>query len=54
MCFMVVYVDAIIVTRNCVKLIAEVKKDLKKRFEMTDSGECKFFLGIDFGKTPRC
>ncbi|KAF1313360.1 Copia protein, partial [Globisporangium splendens] len=28
-------------------LIAEVKHELKQRFEMTDSGACKFVLGIE-------
>ncbi len=45
--FMIVYADDIIITGNCVKLIAEVKKDLKQRFNMTDIGECKFGLGIE-------
>jgi hypothetical protein len=33
-----------------VKLIAEVKQYVKQRFNMTDSGECKFVLGIELVK----
>ncbi|KAF1322207.1 Integrase catalytic core protein, partial [Globisporangium splendens] len=42
-----VYVDDVIVTGSSVELIAEVKTQLKRRFEMTDSGACKFVLGIE-------
>jgi hypothetical protein len=44
---LLVYVDDVIVTGSSVDLIAEVKRQLKQRFEMTDSGACKFVLGIE-------
>jgi hypothetical protein len=44
---LLVYVDDVIVTGSSVDLIAEVKRQLKQRLEMTDSGACKFVLGIE-------
>jgi hypothetical protein len=44
---LLVYVDDVIVTGSSVDLITEVKHELKQRFEMTDSGACKFVLGIE-------
>ena len=44
---LLVYVDDIIVTGSSFELIADVKSQLKQRFEMTDSGTCKFVLGIE-------
>ncbi|KAF1322235.1 Integrase catalytic core protein, partial [Globisporangium splendens] len=44
---LLVYVDDVIVTRSSADPIAEAKSQLKKRFEMTDSGACKFVLGIE-------
>jgi len=41
------YVDDVIITGNCVNLQNEVRKQLAARFEMTDLGECKFVLGIE-------
>uniref|UniRef100_A0AAV1VBT5 Integrase catalytic domain-containing protein n=1 Tax=Peronospora matthiolae TaxID=2874970 RepID=A0AAV1VBT5_9STRA len=35
------------ISRSSPKLIAHTKKDLKTRFEMTDSGKCAFVLGIE-------
>ncbi|KAG6615786.1 Integrase catalytic core protein [Phytophthora cinnamomi] len=34
-------------TSSSADLIAEVKRQLKSRFEMTDSGKCSFILGIE-------
>ncbi|POM73090.1 Integrase catalytic core protein [Phytophthora palmivora] len=44
---LLVYVDDVLVTGNSAELIAEVKRQLKSRFEMTDSGKCSFILGIE-------
>ena len=44
---LLVYVDDVIVTGSSVELIAQVKRELKQRFEMTDSGACKFVLSIE-------
>jgi hypothetical protein len=45
--FLLVYVDDVLVTGSLPELIASVKRQLKERFEMTDSGVCKFVLGIE-------
>ncbi|GMF71603.1 unnamed protein product [Phytophthora fragariaefolia] len=42
---LLVYVDDVLVTGSSADLIAEVKRQLKSRFEMTDSGKCSFILG---------
>jgi hypothetical protein len=42
-----VYVDDVIVTGSSTEAIINVKTQLKERFEMTDSGACKFVLGIE-------
>lgn len=44
---LLVYVDDVIVTGSSADIIAQVKQQLKQRFEMTDSGACKFVLGIE-------
>jgi hypothetical protein len=44
---LLVYVDDVLVTGSSVEMIARTKSDLKKRFEMTDSGKCAFVLGIE-------
>jgi hypothetical protein len=44
---MLVYVDNVILTGSLPTLVAEVKSQLKQRFEMADSGRCKFVLGIE-------
>ncbi|KAG2775354.1 hypothetical protein Pcac1_g13982 [Phytophthora cactorum] len=44
---LLVYVDDVLVTGSSATLIAEVKRQLKSRFEMTDSGKCSFILGIE-------
>ena len=44
---MLVYVDDVFITGSSCELIARTKTDLKKRFEMTDSGKCAFVLGIE-------
>ncbi|KAG6619107.1 Integrase catalytic core protein [Phytophthora cinnamomi] len=44
---LLVYVDDVLVTGSSADMIAEVKRQLKSRFEMTDSGKCSFILGIE-------
>ncbi|GMF31650.1 unnamed protein product [Phytophthora fragariaefolia] len=44
---LLVYVDDVLVTGSSADLIAEVKRQLKSRFEMTDSGKCSYSLGIE-------
>ena len=44
---LLVYVDDVIITGSSATTIEEIKQQLKKRFEMTDSGACKFVLGIE-------
>ncbi|KAG6578190.1 Integrase catalytic core protein [Phytophthora cinnamomi] len=44
---LLVYVDDGLVTGSSADMIAKVKRQLKSRFEMTDSGKCSFILGIE-------
>ena len=44
---LLVYVDDVLVTGSSTEMIARTKSDLKTRFEMTDSGQCAFVLGIE-------
>ncbi|KAE8954268.1 hypothetical protein PR001_g32566, partial [Phytophthora rubi] len=44
---LLVYVDDVLVTGSSAEMIAEVKHQLKSRFEMTDSGKCSFILGME-------
>lgn len=41
------YVDDLIFTGNCEKLIAEFKESMKRRFDMTDLGKMRYFLGVE-------
>ena len=45
--FLLIYVDDVLVTGSSTELIARTKDELKKRFQMTDSGKCAFVLGIE-------
>ncbi|KAK9927639.1 hypothetical protein M0R45_024815 [Rubus argutus] len=40
------YVDDLVITGNCVRLITEFKSDMKKKYEMSDLGLLHYFLGI--------
>lgn len=43
-----VYVDDLLITGNCTELITETKLTLHSHFKIKDSGELKYFLGIEF------
>ena len=45
--FVLVYVDDVLATGRSPVLITRTKEELKRRFEMTDSGKCAFVLGIE-------
>ena len=42
-----IYVDDLLFTRDDVELLEEFKRSKKKRFDMTDLGKMRFFLGIE-------
>ncbi|GJR54518.1 uncharacterized mitochondrial protein-like protein [Tanacetum coccineum] len=46
-----IYVDDVIITRNCLNKIQEIKKQLDKEFNVKDLGPLKYFLGIEVAKT---
>uniref|UniRef100_A0A251RQU6 Putative ribonuclease H-like domain, Reverse transcriptase, RNA-dependent DNA polymerase n=1 Tax=Helianthus annuus TaxID=4232 RepID=A0A251RQU6_HELAN len=41
------YVDDLIIASNSIKLITEFKESMKKEFEMTDTGQLHYFLGME-------
>jgi len=45
--YLVVYVDDLLTTGNNYNYITSIKKELKKRFEMTDLGHLHYYLGIE-------
>jgi len=47
-----IYVDDLIVRGDNEKEVEHVKSLLKQKFDMKDSGELKFFLGIEVIRTP--
>ncbi|GJV39047.1 putative RNA-directed DNA polymerase [Tanacetum coccineum] len=51
MVVVLIYVDDIIITRNCLNKIQEIKKQLDKEFSVKDLGPLKYFLGIEVAKT---
>ncbi|GJZ87017.1 putative RNA-directed DNA polymerase [Tanacetum coccineum] len=46
-----IYVDDIIITGNCLNKIQEIKKQLDKEFSVKDLGPLKYFLRIEVAKT---
>ena len=46
-----VYVDDLLVTGKCPKLILQTRNDLKLKFKMKDLGQLKFFLGMEFARS---
>lgn len=56
---LLVHVDGVLANGSSTKMIAHTKRDLKTRFEMTDSGKRAFLLGIelvdnDHGSVTMC
>ena len=45
-CFLVLYVDDILLTTNDKSLLYEVKQFLSKNFDMKDMGEASYVIGI--------
>uniref|UniRef100_A0AAV1TTL5 Reverse transcriptase Ty1/copia-type domain-containing protein n=1 Tax=Peronospora matthiolae TaxID=2874970 RepID=A0AAV1TTL5_9STRA len=45
--FVALYVDDLIIVSSSNKSLCETKNALNERFEMTDMGKLKFFLGIE-------
>jgi histone deacetylase 1/2 len=48
--YMLIYVDDIIVTSSCPKVVTALLHDLKKDFALKDPGDLHFFLGIEVKK----
>ncbi|XP_021971310.1 uncharacterized mitochondrial protein AtMg00810-like [Helianthus annuus] len=51
MIVILIYVDDVIVSGNCLTKIQETKKQLDKEFSIKDLGSLKYFLGIEVAKT---
>ncbi len=47
-----IYVDDLIVKGDNEKEVEHVKSFFKRKFDMKDLGELKFFLGIEVIRTP--
>ena len=47
MIFVALYVDDLILASSTSKMLQETKEALNRRFEMTDMGQLKYFLGIE-------
>ncbi|GMF73444.1 unnamed protein product [Phytophthora fragariaefolia] len=47
MIFVALYVDALILASSSDKMLQDTKQALSDRFEMTDMGQLKYFLGIE-------
>lgn len=45
------YVDDLLVTGTSTKLISEFKKEMARKFEMTDLGRLTYYLGIEVQQT---
>ncbi|KAJ0800173.1 putative RNA-directed DNA polymerase [Helianthus annuus] len=51
MTVVLIYVDDVIITGNCLAKIEEVKKKLDQNFSIKDLGVLKYFLGIEVART---
>jgi histone deacetylase 1/2 len=49
----VIYVDDLIITKDSIANISNLKKLLKQKFEMKDLGELHYFLGIEVIQSPK-
>ena len=47
MIFVALYVDDLILASSADKMLQETKNALSRRFEMTDMGQLKYFLGME-------
>ena len=47
MIFVALYVDDLVLASNSDKILQDTKQALSKRFEMTDMGQLKYFLGME-------
>ena len=52
--YILVWVDDLIIDTNCIDDLNATKNVFSKRFNMTDMGELKWFLGIDFKLPDGC
>ena len=50
---LIVYVDDIVITRNDIAEIVDLKKYLAQEFEVKDLGQLKYFLGIEISHGPK-
>ena len=51
--YIAVYIDDLLIARPSKKEITKVKESLSKKFEMTDLGECLFYLGMEIRRDRR-
>ncbi|KAL2239854.1 UNVERIFIED_CONTAM: Retrovirus-related Pol polyprotein from transposon TNT 1-94 [Sesamum indicum] len=51
--FLVLYVDDMLITSPCIKLIESLQKDLSKNFEMKNLGDAKKILGMDIHRNRK-
>eukprot|EP00253_Pinus_taeda_P020484 PITA_20484 len=51
--YLVVYVDDLLMTGNNESYVASIKKELGKRFAMTDLGYVHYYLGIEVTQHPK-
>ncbi|GMG18633.1 unnamed protein product [Phytophthora fragariaefolia] len=47
MIFVALYVDDLVLASSSDKMLKETKQALSDRFEMTDMGQLKYFLGME-------
>nr|KAJ0189996.1 hypothetical protein LSAT_V11C800414640 [Lactuca sativa] len=50
---MTIYVENIILTRNYIKEINELKQVLGKAFEIKDLGQLRYFLGMEIARSRK-
>lgn len=48
---MLVYVDDLIITRDCKEKILQTKENLSVRFQMKELGQVKHFLDLEVDRT---
>lgn len=50
--FVNIYVDDLLYTGNNLEMLQEFKESMKGKFEMTDLGKMRYFLGTEVVQTP--